>query len=282
MIIIRLNGGLANQMFQYAFGRAYSINNSLEFKLDISEYETYKLRNYSLNNLDVTADIADRKEINTMMGFNRVQNYFKRKLGLKIKVNNNYVKEKFYHFDESALLYNDNKYFDGYWQSYKYFQNIRDILLKELNVSNFNNPLLKSISDSESVSVHIRRGDYVSNAVTAEFHGILGIDYYKRAMEIIEDKVKKPVYFFFSDDINWVKENIHSNFESVYVENNKDYEDLIFMKRCSHNIIANSSFSWWGAWLNENSSKMVVAPQRWFADGTINTDDLIPPEWIRV
>ena len=132
-----------------------------------------------------------------------------------------------------------------------------------------------------AVSIHFRRGDYVGNAV----HETDKTVYYKEAMELIESKVENPVYFLFSDDIPWVKENFTTSFETHYIDFNDastNFEDLKLMSSCQHNIMANSSFSWWGAWLNSNPNKTVIAPKLWFNDEKVNTSDIIPENWIQL
>jgi hypothetical protein len=134
-----------------------------------------------------------------------------------------------------------------------------------------------------SVAVHVRRGDYVSNEAASKTHGLTGVDYYRAAVEQISKKVVRPNLYVFSDDPNWCKDNLAFKQATTYVAHNSDgAEDLRLMRLCRHNIIANSSFSWWGAWLNENPAKQVIAPQTWFADSIHNTKDLIPSTWQKI
>jgi len=282
MIIIRLNGGLANQMFQYALGKSISIKKKIDFKIDISEFDHYQLRKYSLNVFDIAMDFATRHDIDSITGRKSISNLIRQIFRRSIKYNNNLIKEKHYHFDKHILDYGNNLYFDGYWQSHKYFQDISDVLIREFEIKGFKHSLLPKITNTNSVSVHIRRGDYVNNPETLKFHGVLGVDYYQKAMQYIEKNLENPIYFFFSDDLQWVKENIRNEKECIYVEDNPDYIDMMLMKNCHHNIIANSSFSWWGAWLNKNPYKIVVAPKKWFNDPSMDTNDLIPNGWIRI
>ena len=138
------------------------------------------------------------------------------------------------------------------------------------------------ISQTNSVSLHIRRGDYVSNQKTNQTHGTCDLDYYQRCITEIEKEVENPYFFVFSDEIEWVKENLKINHPAEYVDQNtgdKSYEDMRLMSQCKHNVIANSSFSWWGAWLNSYPDKIVFAPKRWFASDKHNTKDLIPEGW---
>ncbi|MFH0972649.1 MAG: alpha-1,2-fucosyltransferase, partial [Patescibacteria group bacterium] len=184
------------------------------------------------------------------------------------------------------LKLKDDIFLDGYWQTEKYFKDIEDIIRSEFTLkteySNLNPELIAKISSCNSVSMHIRRGDYITNQNTNEFHGICFLDYYKKAINLIAEKFPNPTIFIFSDDLKWCKENIKIKYPIVFVKGNKNYEDLIMMSKCSHNIIANSSFSWWGAWLNNNPNKIVIAPQKWLNNPNINYSDIIPSTWIKI
>ena len=136
-----------------------------------------------------------------------------------------------------------------------------------------------------AVSLHIRRGDYVSNPVTNNYHGTCSLAYYKKAVLLLKEKIENPSFFIFSDDLLWARENLDFINDMTFIDLDKsipDHEEMHLMSQCKHNIIANSSFSWWGAWLNENSDKIVIAPKKWFSDNTINTEDLIPAKWMRI
>ncbi len=148
-----------------------------------------------------------------------------------------------------------------------------------------NKDIGEMIQSFKSVSLHIRRGDYVSNKVTNQVHGVCDLNYYSHAISYIAERISNTHLFVFSDDPEWAKGNLKTEIPTFFVDNNradKDYEDLKLMRQCKHNIIANSSFSWWGAWLNQNAGKIVIAPKKWFNDKSINTKDLIPEKWIRL
>ena len=180
-------------------------------------------------------------------------------------------------------------YIKGFFRSEKYFIDIREELLKDfsLNVelNEKNKKMLEQIKNTNSVSIHFRRGDYTKKRV-ADKYGSCSVEYYKNASKIIADSISEPItLFIFSDDINWVRNNVKFDFETVYVDINlakQGYFDLELMKNCKHNIIANSSFSWWGAWLNENESKIVIAPKWWMkdVDTTSKNVDIIPESWL--
>jgi hypothetical protein len=145
--------------------------------------------------------------------------------------------------------------------------------------------IAEQISRVNSVSLHVRRGDYVANLKVAAIHGLCSKEYYASAIKFISKKVERPHFFVFSDDINWVENNFKINYPCTYINqnfSNESYNDLRLMSLCQHNIIANSSFSWWGAWLNCNSEKIVIAPKKWFANSDKRCDDLIPEKWVRL
>jgi len=293
MIIIRLNGGLGNIMFQYATGKHLSIKNNTNLKFDIESYKTNPLGDYGFAlekfNIKIKDNIASNKEINYFKKY-------KRKNGKKWYIYNKlfadsekYIQEKHFHFDPSVLKTTNNSYLDGWWQTEKYFIEIREILLKDFKVSDLideqNITTSKKIRDTESVSIHIRRCDYIINPKTKSWHGSLSQRYYENAIKIIQKNTKNPSFFIFSDDIPWVKENMYLNAEATYVSWNKKepHNDIHLMSLCKHNIIANSTLGWWGAWLNNNKNKIVIAPQKWFANAPKNnTKDLIPEKWTTI
>lgn len=283
MIITKIIGGLGNQMFQYAAGRRAAYVNDTSLKLDITGYENQvgiTPREYMLDIFNIQENFASKDEIRKLKKSSFILRFFKK---------NTYVKEKHFHFDQNILDINDNSYLEGYWVSEKYFKDIEKIIREDFT---FKYPLDKKsqlitdkIKNSNSISIHIRRGDYVSDLKTTKIHGICSSEYYEKAISAIKNRVKKPVFYIFSDDLQWTKQNIRLEFPCVYVDHNlgkKDYEDMRLMSECKHNIIANSSFSWWGAWLNKNKNKIVIAPRRFFRKSSINTKDLIPKSWIRI
>lgn len=148
-----------------------------------------------------------------------------------------------------------------------------------------NEQVAQNILSVNAVSLHVRRGDYVSNLTINQFHGTCSLEYYNQAIAQIAKKVETPHFFVFSDDPEWVKSNLKIDYSITIVDHNnadKNYEDIRLMSLCKHHIIANSSFSWWGAWLCRNPNKIVIAPLKWFNDKSINTTDLIPDGWIKI
>jgi len=293
MIIVHLNGGLGNQMFQYAFGKRTAENNNDILKLDLSHYSnthpTETPRRYNLDIYNINESFASDKEIGALKFGNR--SFFSRILSwLSVSdEERSYIVEKFFQFDQSMLDIKGNAYLQGYWQSEKYFNDIRKVLLENFTIKTHlddkNKKVLDGINETESVSVHIRRGDYIKDKKTKQFHGTCSLEYYKKAIDIIGKKIKNPHFFIFSDDIEWAKKNLRLSYPAHFVDNNDDehnYEDLRLMSNCKHNIIANSSFSWWGAWLNQNPDKIVIAPRKWFNDPNIDTSDVTPKSWLRI
>ncbi|MDR2789686.1 MAG: alpha-1,2-fucosyltransferase [Campylobacteraceae bacterium] len=276
---MRLIGGIGNQMFQYAAGRAIAYKNNDILKLDSIDYAKYKVHNgYRLNAFNINEQIASMHEINNFGAKNRILGKLAR-MGIY-----QYKKETFYiemsknetKFDEKVFLYK-NLYLSGYWQNEKYFLDIRDILLKEftLKIPVKLNEYIDIIKNSNSVSLHVRRGDYLMH------DGFIGIEYYKNAVKFISQKIQNPTFFIFSDDIKWCKENLNFINNPIFVENTgSELEDLELMKNTKHNIIANSSFSWWAAWLNTNKDKIVIAPKVWFKSRV--GFDPVPESWTKI
>jgi len=295
MIVVKLMGGLGNQMFQYAFGRSLALKNNTELKLDLSfledktHRENFTYRDYELNVFAIQANIASQKEISPFQKSRKRKIIDYLLLNLSIKPNNFYLKEPHFNYFAKALSAPKNTYAEGYWQSEKYFINCRAELLNEFfpkeKIVSENKSLADKIHTENAVSLHVRRGDYVSSAHNNNFHGTCDKGYYLKAIELITQKVDNPVFYVFSDEPQWFRENFNINFPVHVVEQNSgknSYWDMYLMSQCKHHIIANSSFSWWGAWLNKNEDKIVVAPKNWFRDTSMNTQDLIPSNWIKI
>jgi len=291
MVICNIIGGLGNQIFQYAAGRALSLKLSVPLKLDTRDFLGYQLhQGFELNRLfNCSAEIANDKDLENVLGWQQakfVQRVLKRSQ-LKNYRNKNFVVEPSFNYWSGINQLEDNSYLYGHWQSEKYFiefsENIRRDFIFKLPFSEKNAEVAKHIAQVNSVSMHIRRGDYVTNVKNA-FIGTCTLEYYQKAIAHIKVQVNSPVFFVFSDDIDWAKNNLNLDKSTVFIGHNKSiesYNDMRLMSLCKHNIIANSTFSWWGAWLNSNPNKIVIAPRQWFANGQDDTD-LIPSTWIRV
>lgn len=297
MIIVRLAGGLGNQLFQYAFARGVSSRLKTNFKLDATPFETYyKHHKYSLDNFSIKQTFAKDFDFFGFVWMRKHNSFFEifyRYLRLKSKLLPFYRTERQFHFDPSVFT-RDNTYFDGSWVTEKYFKDIRSELLEELTInkplSEYSNGILKEIQASTAISIHVRRADYITGSTFASapiIHGTCSMDYYMSAIKYITDKEHDPHFFIFSDDYEWSVENFKFlNCPVTCIKNGpeKNYEDIFLMSQCKHNIIANSTFSWWGAWLNRNATKIVIAPKKWFntQKSTTVTDDIIPGSWIRM
>lgn len=291
MIIVKLIGGLGNQLFQYALGKHLSILNKTDLVFDVSEFETYKLHAYSLDHFNIKARIATAKEVSHFRKYKRKSGKINFLYNRLIANQKKYFQEKQFHFDLDVLRVRNATYLDGFWQTEKYFKDIETIIREEVTLKAPLSPLSQKIAEDiaskNAVAMHIRRADYVKNPETLKYHGACSVDYYMKASALIAEKIEAPHFFVFSDDPQWVKENIKLNFPTTYVDHNKadkNYEDLTLMSLCKHNIIANSSFSWWGAWLNRNKNKIVIGPAQWFNEvkKSVSTRDVIPDTWIKM
>lgn len=289
MIIVKLIGGLGNQLFQYAAARRISYLNHIPLKLDISEFARYKLHKYSLMHFNIVEEMATPEEIQAFKPRILFSRQAFRYLSLFNILNRSYVMERHFHFDPALLKINHGVYLDGYWQSEKYFLDIEEVVRKELSVKtppdSWNEQMMERIRKEAAVSLHIRRADYVTNSHTLTVHGCCSLDYYHHAVNLVAEKVESPHFFVFSDAPAWAKSNLQLPFPATFVEHNgpdKNYEDLRLMSLCRHNILANSTFSWWGAWLNAHPDKMVIAPQKWFNTDKMDPRDLVPQGWIKI
>jgi hypothetical protein len=293
MVIVRLNGGLGNQLFQYAAGRRLSIFHRTPIKIDLGIYDYHKLRCYSLTSFRIKESIATKSEVAKAQ-----EKYLKNSLGgipgliwkFKWRRRWSLVKE-FYlgPYNPEILHTTRNVYLDGYWQSEKYFIDVQDVIRQEFTVRNELSFECKAIAalitSTNSVSLHVRRADYVSDSETHQTHGVCNLEYYKKCIDLVKTRVSNPYFFVFSDDISWCKENLHFDVPTTFVTHGGakgDYEDFRLMSLCKHNVIANSSFSWWAAWLNTNPDKMILAPRKWLNDSKYNTQDVIPDRWIKI
>tara|TARA_B100000963_G_scaffold361238_1_gene395705 strand:+ start:797 stop:1660 length:864 start_codon:yes stop_codon:yes gene_type:complete len=287
MIVVRLYGGLGNQLFQYATARRLTKNLRTDLVLDISSLEKtvtgITTREYELWRYPIRARLLSSNE-------KRTAKLFTNKILKRLPLQRPWSlqKEKYYHFDPRILNLGDNIYLDGYWQSHKYFKDVEDTIRLELTTKEpmgiADQSVFKDICANASVALHVRRGDYVSVENVAQTHGVCSLKYYQNAIDFMKKKVKNPKFFIFSDDPDWVRENIFTGSSTFYVDHNGPdtaFQDLRLISLCRHQIIANSSFSWWGAWLNSNSKKFVIAPRTWFLDAR-DTRDMCPENWIKL
>jgi hypothetical protein len=199
------------------------------------------------------------------------------------------VLERVFEFDPAILHLGDDRYLDGYWQSYRYFADFAPQIRRECQLttppSDSDQKLLDRMARCDSVCLHVRRGDYASNPITRQHHGLCTPEYYRTAVEELAARLHAPELFVFSDDMPWVKQNLRFELPTTHVEHHGVDSaplELRLMAGCRHFMIANSSLSWWAAWRSANENPIVYAPRRWFADPAINTDDLTPPAWHRI
>lgn len=296
MVVINLTGGLGNQMFQFAIAKIMAKKNRTQVLLDLSFFEDIKgrkditLREFELDVFDnlyrvVTDNIAEQ--------FKNPKRIHKIKRSLNLRYPKVYRESNFM-FHPELLKIKPPVYLIGYFQSYKYLKShenfIRSLFVfPEDKIGEQNLKLLNFLEKNITTAVHIRRGDYILNPEIERIHGVCSLDeYYNKAIERIRNINENITFVFFSDDIEWVREKFsHKELKKIFVTHNRkkdSWVDLFLMSKCSNNIIANSSFSWWGAWLNKNRDKTVIAPKRWFKEDLLNSQDkdLIPPQWIRM
>lgn len=316
MILTKLFGGLGNQMFQYAAGRNLAMKHNTDLKFDLSWYAGQSNRIYEMDKYNIHASLANSKDffqvsprhgILDLVGnwFNqRMRSYTERafrSVGVETYNLPSYCLEfsttsvpqslmigkiasqRYFHYDKEFESCPENTYLVGYWISYKYFQQqscIRDELTLKCPLGPYATSIARIISSGNSVSIHLRRGDKLNDPQ----YRPTDIGYVLRSIDYIEKRISDPIYFVFSDDIDWVKSELPINQRIHFIENEseqRDTEDLHLMSLCKHNIIAESSYSWWGAWLNRNPEKLVVSPvaSNWINAAHYNTEDILPPEW---
>jgi hypothetical protein len=298
MIIVRIMGGLGNQLFQYAAALGFSVRRRTKLKLDIGFFESSNLRSYGLNHFCLSEqEFATPGEIAALTWIprrnitNAAVRVFQRPLRLiEPHLHRSvFLERRMRPYNPNILMTPRDVYLDGYWQSERYFSDIEEVIRREFTIKDqmdaANQQTAEAISKADSVSVHVRRGDAVSDPGKNRIFGTCSLEYYEKCAAMVAEKVGGPHFFVFSDDPGWTATNLHFRHPTTYVTQNdasKNYEDLRLMSLCQHNIIANSTLSWWGAWLNSNPDKLVLAPKKWFNDPSFDTRDLIPASWIKV
>lgn len=276
MIIVQLSGDSGNQMFQYALGRRLSLIHQTELKLDIADFEN-RPDNYKLDRFNIRASVADKKDVSQLVNLHYLRNaqttqidsaFFSRQTNIE---SNPYL-----------VTLRDNTYLTGECLNLAYIATIAPLLRRELRVKTtpvgLNKKYLRQIAKQNSICVYLYRNNNNDDKLPA-----LSLDYYYRAVEHLANKIKKPVFYLFSNDPAWCQNNFSINYPSYYVSHNNDtnsFEDFRLMTNCKHHIIANSTFAWWSAWLNNNKRKIVISPDPWFSDITAN-EDFIPQKWVR-
>tara|TARA_A100001015_G_scaffold298886_1_gene382221 strand:- start:2061 stop:2921 length:861 start_codon:yes stop_codon:yes gene_type:complete len=281
--IVKIMGGLGNQLFQYALARSNTLYNGNDLYLDTTWYDNQKEREFQLEQLNINAKIAD---------FDLIKNFMTKKNRFLSLLNKNHYKtvyeENIFSYDEDILYSKGNIYLSGYWQNEKYFLEKRGTILNDfqlkIELDDYNKKILKEINNSKSISVHIRRGDIAKDPRLKERIGTIDLEYYRFAIKKISKDQDNLKFFIFSDDIDWAKNNLNFDYEHTFLKNNTAVIDLFLMSRCKFNITANSSFSWWGAWLNNNSDKKIISPKFWYKDIQLQNKahELLPKSWIKI
>lgn len=285
-IIVHFTGGLGNQLFQYAAGRALTnqVNGSTLFWYFEDHYPLAK-RVFSLSALNVQLERASEDDIARIGPERGVTRRVKRILGLKLEASVWREKRDFC-FDKDFFTIRNDSYLIGFWQSYKYFDSIRTKLLNEIKLKEKTirfDLLRRSIVESNNaVAVHIRRSDYLLKGSGFQ---ALPLEYYENALKRISEVLKDFHLWLFTDDVDWLRDSFCTKLGSlqwsiVSGTGFSDVEEMMLMASCNHAVIANSSFGWWGAWLIPHVDKIVIAPHRWTSNSSIDTQDLIPPKWI--
>ena len=276
MVIVKLYGGLGNQMFQYAAGKSLSLRLDTALFFDLGWFDHVKKvrlatrRSYELN----------------LFGINPKQMSMLERLSLRKHPPIKFV-EKSYGYQKTFKSLSGNIFLDGYWQSYKYFQDHGEEVADEFAFPGLNesSQISDLINSTSSISLHIRRGDYATNSQVKKIHGLLSQSYYNDAVDVAQLGLKNPHLFIFSDEPDWVRNNMKFSIPSMVVSVKSETQaadEMHLMSLCKNNIIANSSFSWWAAWLNNNPNKVVVAPKKWFSSADADLNDRLPSEWKKI
>ena len=292
MIVVKITDGLGNQLFQFALARQL-YENGFDVLLDISWYENienrFTARKFQLDSFNFSIEIANQKECSQIKSPKRIffiNSLFWRLQNFLPYYRKRHIKEQFSGYEPNIFKIPKTSYLEGFWQSPKYFNNIRNNLLKEITIKyksiNHKNYIREIDLQKISIAVHVRRGDY---ALPSSAHRLLDETYYSTAINQMVEELGNDIHFyFFSDDLDFlVEQNYYLEIPSkTLVKNTCAEEDLMLIKACKHQIISSSTFSWWGAWLNENPNKVVISPKRWFNDEKNENQDLLPDEWIKI
>jgi len=286
-VIVRLEGGLGNQLFQYAAGRTLALETDRQLLLDTSAYREDRLRSYQLDRFAIAARPLVAGDVPLFkLRRSRLRGIVPRRWRYSI------AREAFPArlpvWSPAAGLDAGAPYLIGYWQSERYFAAAADTIRREFRLrepaDQANGAILDSIAGCDAVALHVRRGDYVSNPAATAYHGLCGLEYYRAAIDRLSSVIARPHLFVFSDDLDWVRGHLDTGHPTTWVGHNGQtpWEDLRLMAACRHFIIANSSFSWWGAWLGGWPGKRVIAPARWFRADHGGEGEIVPAGWERI
>lgn len=292
MITVRLMGGLGNQMFQYATGRALALRRGVPLRLDLGWFADqapqdtprgYELDVFALDEA-VEKAVVPLPEPRTRLQLARVR------LGEALGRRSQVIRQRGTGFDPAVLDAPDGSHLVGYWQSERFFADAAETLRRrDFTARAPLSPSAAALRDEiaavpGAVSLHVRRGDYVTNPHAERYHGVLGVDYYACAVDLVAERVADPRLFVFSDDPDWCAANLDLGLPATIIgdgEGRAAWEDLLLMSVCEHHVIANSSFSWWGAWLAPRDDAVVVAPQQWAQDTGTDFSAVYAQGWLR-
>jgi hypothetical protein len=289
MIIVRIIGGLGNQMFQYASGRALAAKYGVPLKLDLRWMSSYKHRDFMLNKFPILIETPSWRERLkfTWFPFRRRPFFFYTKIIRRF--NHLLYMEASFSYNPYFWKLGPDKFLFGYFQSEKYFKEYESLIRQDFNYqynpSHYDKEVLQAIQNSNSVAVQFRRGDYVTNKATSRSIGICSTGYYEKSISYLKTRLGNIVPLIFSDDIVWCKQNVkYENAVFVQRKGGTVLDDMSLATQCKNIILANSTFSWWCAWLNPNPEKIVIAPKQWFKNEELNRNayDLVPDGWIRI
>jgi hypothetical protein len=288
MVVVRLTGGLGNQMFQYAAGRALADRLGTDLLLDTRAFgsalafQAYTRRAYALAPFRLRAKVAAPADLGHWP-------LWVVEIGMRLRLVRPLFRRWYFEsgisYDASLRALCDPVCLVGYWQSERYFADIAARIRTDFTLaqpmSGDNSRLLELARSGRSVGLHVRRGDFVSLADAAQVHGLCSIDYYRRAIRRVRQGCPDCRFLVFSDDPQWARAELPLDPSAVFVAGNEQQpeQDLALMSACKHHIIANSSFSWWAGWLGYSPEQIVIAPTPWYASTQLDARDLAVPGW---
>ncbi len=287
-VIARIEGGLGNQLFQYAAARSLADRLSVELLLDLRALDENGSWPYQLDLYRIRAQIAEDDLLRDLPSprssrWGRIRSELSQRF--PALVTHPVFWPRSFAYDPRVDRIRHPVYMVGYWQTERYFAWNRENLLQDIQLCEPEQGVsatLEAIRQTHSVALHIRRGDYVSNTSAAQFHGLCDLSYYQRAVQALQAAHRDIEVFVFSDEPDWAQANLRIGVPMYVVRDNppgRGHVDMELMRQCRHHILANSSFSWWGAWRCATPGQMVYAPSRWFADAGVDTSDVIPSRW---
>lgn len=278
-VVVRVTGGLGNQLFQFSAGLAVSKRLGARLRVDASAYAKDPLRRYRLDCLAEPPEQVSEQELQSLLQPGWIARKLLRKRPLRV------IRHLEASYRPEVQVVAEGCYLDGYWQSQEYFRPIRDEIRSRLQFQSSLSPSngqLASLAQAKRVaSLHVRRGDYVAVPSLRDWHGVLPLEYYERALELLDSRFGLEGVFVFTDDPEWVRSNLATELPMTIVSNGKsdELEELSVMKSCRYHVIANSSYSWWGAWLSDAEPAAIVAPSQWFATDKEDASAIVPSEW---